>query len=91
MKAKPPLTLYVTTGCSACRRAEEVLRECDEIRSLASLEVVLLGEDGEEPPPDQVIGAPTVVFQGKVVALGTPDCARLAAELRAALPSDVVS
>ncbi len=86
---KPVLTLYVTTDCVSCVRTEEVLRCCDGIMSLVRLEVALLGAEGVDRPAS-VIGAPTLVFQGKVVALGTPDCRELAAQLKASFPLDVL-
>ncbi|MGE3073924.1 MAG: hypothetical protein AB7N24_11745 [Dehalococcoidia bacterium] len=80
MKSKPTLELYITRGCSACRRAERTLRHCDRIRRLADLTVIDMGADGAIRPPG-VIGGPTTVFEGTVVALGTPDCAELADRL----------
>lgn len=41
-----------------------------------------MGADDVTRPPG-VIGGPTTVFEGAVVALGTPDCAELAARLEA--------
>ncbi|MEO6042691.1 MAG: hypothetical protein ABIQ47_02055 [Tepidiformaceae bacterium] len=35
-----------------------------------------LGDPGETPP-SSVVGGPTVVFQGTIVSLGTPDCSEL--------------
>lgn len=80
VKTKPVLQLYVMRGCSACRRAERTLRHCERIRRLADLVVIDMGAEGVTRPPG-VIGGPTTVFQGAVVALGTPDCAQLADRL----------
>ncbi len=80
MSERPVLELYITRGCSACRRAECTLRHCERIRRLADLVVIDVGTDGVIPPPG-VVGGPTTVFEGAVVALGTPDCTELAARL----------
>jgi hypothetical protein len=90
VETKPALTLYVTTDCSACTRTEEVLRACDNIMSLVRLEIVLLGGEGVERPAN-VIGAPTLMFQGEIVSLGTPDCIKLAAKLKASFPVDALN
>ncbi len=78
--ARPVLYLYVTRGCSACRRAEQTLRNCTAIQRLSELRIVELGEPGVVQPT-AVVGGPTTMFQGKVVALGTPDCHELAGRL----------
>ena len=78
--SRPVLHLYVTRGCSACRRAEQALRDCAEIQRLCELRIVDLGEPGVIQPV-AVVGGPTTVYQGKVVALGTPDCDELAKRL----------
>lgn len=90
MVTKPALTLYVTTDCSSCTRTEEVLRGCEQIMSLVRLEILLLGGDGVARPAN-VIGAPTLVFQGEIVGLGTPDCIKLAAKLKAFFPVDALN
>ena len=87
---KPVLTLYVTNDCSSCTRTEEVLRACAEIMSLVRLEVILLGAEGTDQPAT-VIGAPTLMFQRKVVALGTPDCDQLVVRIRDSFPVDVLN
>lgn len=76
----PTLELYVTRGCSSCRRAERALRECAGIARLVTLKVRELGAPGTEAPPS-VFGGPTVVFRDRVVALGTPDCGELSQRL----------
>lgn len=80
MDRLPVLELYVTRGCGSCRRAERILRECLRISRLAKLTVLELGGPGVQAPA-AVIGGPSVVFRGRVVALGTPDCAELAQRL----------
>ena len=80
MESRPTLELYVTTGCASCRRAERILRECGRISQMMKLSVLELGAPGIRPP-SSVIGSPSVVFRGRVVALGTPDCAELAQRL----------
>lgn len=80
MKTRPVLELYVTGGCSACRRAERTLRQCERIRALADLVVIDMGGDGVTRPAG-VVGGPTTVFEGAVIALGTPDCSALADRL----------
>lgn len=77
MEQLPTLELYVTRGCGACRRAERILRDCARLSQLVKLNVLELGLP-EVQPPAAVIGGPSVVFRGRVVALGTPDCAELA-------------
>lgn len=86
MKKRPVLELYVTRGCSACRRAERTLRHCESIRQLADLVVIDMGADGVTRPLG-VVGGPTTVFEGAVVALGTPDCAELADRLETLIGS----
>ena len=80
MDGIPALELYVTRGCGSCRRAERVLRQCVRISELVRLRVLELGAPGIQAPA-AVFGGPTVVFRGRVVALGTPDCAELAQRL----------
>ena len=80
MDRLPMLELYVTAGCSACRRAERVLRGCARLSHLVELAVLDLGRP-EVVAPAGVFGGPSVVFRGRVVALGTPDCAELAQRL----------
>lgn len=80
MDRLPTLDLYVTHGCGACRRAERILRECGRISRLVKLNVLELGAPGIQAPA-AVFGGPTVVFRGRVVALGTPDCTELAQRL----------
>ena len=82
MDRRPVLELYVTRGCAACKRAERALRGCDLVLRVADLVVFELGGDGISHPA-AVVGGPTVVLDGVVVALGTPDCAELAARLEA--------
>jgi hypothetical protein len=67
-------------GCSACRRTERTLRHCQQILKLMDVEILELGAEGVTPP-STVVGGPTTVFEGVVVALGTPDCAELAERL----------
>lgn len=80
MDRMPALELYVTRGCESCCRAERVLRQCVRISGLVRLRVLELGDPGIQPPA-AVFGGPTVVFRGRVVALGTPDCTELAQRL----------
>lgn len=84
MSDRPLIELYVTRGCSACRRAEHTLRHCERIRRLAELVVIDMGAEGVTRPPG-VVGGPTTVFEGTVVALGTPDCDQLAERLESLL------
>jgi len=77
MDQRPQLQLYVTRGCGACNRAEHTLRTCERLARIVDLSVLVLGEEGVRQP-GLVIGGPTTVFQGAVMALGTPDCEDLA-------------
>jgi hypothetical protein len=77
---RPVLQVYVMRGCSACRRTERVLKHCERILKLMDVEIFELGADGVTAPPT-VVGGPTTVFDGSVVALGTPDCTELAERL----------
>lgn len=49
---------------------------------MVELAVVDIAEEGAAPPPG-VVGGPTAVFHGTIVALGTPDCSELADRLEA--------
>ncbi len=80
MGDRPVLKLYVTRGCATCGRAERTLRESERIRQLADLVVIDMGS-GSVAQPRGVIGGPATVFEGAVLALGTPDCDELADRL----------
>ena len=84
MNQRPKLELYVVRGCTVCHRAERTLRQCERIRRLIDLSVLELGANGVSPPVC-VVGGPTTVFRGTIVALGTPDCFELAERLEALL------
>lgn len=84
MERPPLIELFVTQGCASCARAERALRGCGRLDALVSIAVREIGAPGVEAPPG-VIGGPTTVFRGIVVALGTPDCEKLAARVRAML------
>lgn len=81
MTPLPSLELYVTDDCHTCRRAEQTLASCRELHDLVSLRVVHLDREGVDPPTG-VTSVPTVMCQGIVLALGTPDCAQLVDTLR---------
>jgi hypothetical protein len=76
----PALDVWVTEDCASCARTLVALSACDVIKDLVRVEVHLLGDPGEFPPRG-VIGGPAIVFQGTVVALGTPDCSQLAGRI----------
>lgn len=80
MDSLPPLDLYVTGHCKICLRAERALRACDVLEGIVKLVVHRLDEPGTLAPPS-VVGGPTLVFRGRVVGLGTPDCSELAARI----------
>lgn len=82
----PLLHLYVTPGCTTCRRAERVVRGCDALTELVRLQVHNVGEGEAETPPG-VVGVPALVYAGEVVSLGTPDCCELADRISSTLPS----
>ncbi len=82
----PLLHLYVTSGCTTCRRAERVVRDCDALRELVRLQVHNVGEGEAETPPG-VVGVPALVYAGEVVSLGTPDCCELADRISSMLLS----
>jgi len=86
---RPVLELYVTRDCAICRRAERVIRECDRLAQLVELRVVEFGTLAAAPPP-AVVGGPSTVFRGMVLALGTPDCTELAARIESILTTSVV-
>lgn len=75
------LHVYVVPGCRACKRTLQVVESCEEIQELVDVSVASIESDAD-PVPKGVVGAPTIVFEGKVVSLGTPDCRQLAARLR---------
>ena len=75
------LYVYVVPGCRACKRTLRALESCDELHELVEVSIASL-EDNEDSVPKGVVGAPTIVFNGKVVSLGTPDCRQLVARLR---------
>ena len=89
MNHRPILEMYVTRGCSSCRRAERAIRDCEQIRQLVDVAMVELGSPGVLAPPSVVAG-PTLVFRGVVVALGTPDCGELAERLCSLLAQGAV-
>ncbi len=49
---------------------------CERLNAIVSVCVRRLG-DPRERPPLSVVGGPAVVFQGKIISLGTPDCVDL--------------
>lgn len=77
---QPVLELFVTKGCANCARAERVLKECPELAALVAVEVRLIGAPGVGIPA-RLVGGPTVVFEGAILSLGTPDCGTLAARI----------
>ncbi len=84
MNRRGVLHLYVTAGCPSCERAERTLRGCERIRRLVELDVLDMAAPGVVLPA-AVVGGPTAVFEGMVVALGTPDCTQLAERLESLL------
>ncbi|MGI8925097.1 MAG: thioredoxin family protein [Tepidiformaceae bacterium] len=82
MNALPVLNLYVTDDCSSCARTRRAIRECARLQSLVAVVEHRLG-DLEAPRPRGVVAGPTLVFDGIVVWLGTPDSTELADRLEA--------
>ena len=76
MTELPPLDVWVTDECPACARTLKVLDSCECLRAVVSVCVRRLG-DPRERPPLSVVGGPAIVFQGKIISLGTPDCVDL--------------
>lgn len=72
----PALDVWVTDGCRPCGRTLKVIHGCSSLQDLVEIHVHKFG-NAEVAPPKAVIGGPAVVFQGTVIALGTPDCAAL--------------
>lgn len=75
------LHVYVVPGCRACKRTLQALKGCEELQELVDVSIASIGSDADLVPKG-VVGAPTIVFNGKVVSLGTPDCRQLVARLR---------
>ncbi len=78
----PTLDVWVTDHCVSCARTLDVLSTCEALQGLVSVLVHRLDGAGESPPTT-VVGGPAVVFQGAVIALGTPDCSALAGRIMA--------
>jgi len=87
MKPLLTLELYVMRGCHACQRAERALRSCVRLAGLADVVVLEIGAPGVARPPS-VVGGPTLLLNGAVVALGTPDCADLVDRLERLVGAD---
>jgi len=72
------LQVYVGEGCGSCQRTVAVLRECEELRAVVR---VAIYDVAERPLPAGCPGIPAIVFRGRVLAMGTPDCGRLLADV----------
>lgn len=72
----PSLDVWVTDGCRSCARTLKVIHSCGSLQGLVEIHVCKFGTPGLAPPK-AVIGGPAVVFQGTVIALGTPECSAL--------------
>jgi glutaredoxin len=81
---RPVLHIYVQDGCPSCERAKRTANACEALAALVDIQVRPLDTLTEELPPG-VVGVPTFVLNGVVVALGTPNCRELAQRLRAML------
>lgn len=80
---RPVLELFVA-GCPMSSRAERVVRAHGPLQELVDI-VVRQFDDARVVVPENVVAAPTLVFKGVVVALGTPDCDTLTKRILALL------
>jgi hypothetical protein len=76
----PALDVWVTSNCSACERTLRVISACETLHELVDIQVHRLDSAGAAPPA-AVVGGPSIVFFGSVIALGTPDCSALTARI----------
>jgi hypothetical protein len=77
--ADDEMILYMVQGCGICQRAFDRLTSCERIREHAVLVPRYLDYGAELP--DVAVGVPSVMLDGEVVAVGTPDCCELARRL----------
>lgn len=82
---KPLLTLYVEATCRVCERARAALLACAELAAVADIVIADVGSNSGTLPRS-FVGVPTTVLEGRIVALGTPDCDELLALVQAHVP-----
>lgn len=73
---KPTLTLFIEASCPACERARKAILSSAELLDLVNVAITDLSSHTGDLP-SRFVGVPTTVLDGKVVALGTPDCSEL--------------
>ena len=80
--AQRELYLYVVDGCETCQRARARLESCKTIAARGTLVVRSLSEPSTKRPA-ALVGVPSVMLEGEIIAMGTPDCCAVGALLAA--------
>ena len=81
---RPTLRIYVAPGCAGCRTALNLAEAVRRARPHHPVEVIDLADQPDEPLPPGVIGTPTYLLDGEVIALGNPELAELLSRLDSA-------
>ena len=77
------LHIYVTAGCSSCRRAREIASSLEGAYPGIRVEVVETETIPDESLPESVVAVPAYVLNGPLVSLGYPKLATIREQLAA--------
>ena len=77
------LDVYVTSGCSSCRRAREIATSLQGAYPGLLVQIVDADGAGEGSLPDAVVAVPAYVLDGTLISLGNPNPVTLREQLAA--------
>ncbi len=67
------LDIYVSKGCSSCRRARDIAASLDGLYPGVQVELVETESVVEGSLPDSVAAVPAYVLDGTLISLGNPN------------------
>ena len=77
------LDVYVTSGCSSCRRAREIAASLLGVYPELLVQVVEAEGAPEGSLPESVVAVPAYVLDGSLISLGNPNPVTLREQLAA--------
>ena len=77
------LSIYVSTGCSSCRRARDIASSLQGLYPGVRVEVVETETAPEGSLPESVVAVPAYVLDGALISLGNPNPVTLREQLAA--------
>ena len=77
------LSIYVTAGCSSCRRAREIASSLEGVYPGVRVDVVETETLSEGSLPESVVAFPAYLLNGTLISLGNPKPATIREQLAA--------